>query len=236
MRCTGGELSRLSRCAERSAARSPSRRDALSCRRGAPAGSRATLFSMGLRPRRRSCRASSPLGDIDEDEIAFAEAQAPAACGGSAGSASRARRRSNGGCCSTRPRATEWARAAGGSRQREAYDLRSSRRRRTAVPALADDLARLIDDMTTRAGRLGAARRPGAADHLDRYWRAHPRDFCRSRARAWPAMLHEAWQRSSRSGAARSADRGGGGTRLASATTRRWSPPARPARCRRPPN
>ena len=171
---TGGRLSAFPACAIRS--RSPPRRSI--CRRGAPAGWRATLFSMRSKTDAAILPRIVPLGDIDEDEIVFAEA----AAGDSRPMRSSCRRRSaasNGGCC-WRSSFCKWARAPD---VRGAKARRSSRSTPAAALALADDLARLMDDMTTRAGVVGAARRAGARRSRP-LLAAHARISSRSRASA----------------------------------------------------
>ena len=116
------------------------------CRRGAPAGWRATSSSTSSKTTPRSCRASSPLGDIDEDEIAFAEA--------ATGELRRTRstlppaldaleRR----LLLARARSLKWANVAAVRGEQGAPLIANTP---AAALALADDLARLMDDMTTR--------------------------------------------------------------------------------------
>ena len=111
----------------------------------------------------RSCRASSPIGDIDEDEIAFAQAATagrrdalalPPALGGLERRLLLAQLVLN------------WASALGAASADEAPLVANTP---AAALALADDLARLMDDMTTREvpwDRLDEL----VPDDLDDYW------------------------------------------------------------------
>ena len=124
------------------------------------------------------------IGDIDEDEIAFAEAAAgglaaealdlPPALGG-------LERR----LLLTRL-ITEWARAPA---VRGAEGIPLVAQTPTAACALADDLARLIDDMTMREVSWDAL--DGLVpDFLDPYWQLTLKFLQIARA-TWPAMLSE---------------------------------------------
>ena len=124
------------------------------------------------------------IGDIDEDEIAFAEAAAgglaaealdlPPALGG-------LERR----LLLTRL-ITEWARAPA---VRGAEGIPLVAQTPTAACALADDLARLIDDMTMREVSWDAL--DGLVpDFLDPYWQLTLKFLQIARA-TWPAMLRE---------------------------------------------
>ena len=101
-----------------------------------------------------------------------------------------------------------------------------------AACALADDLARLIDDMTMREvswdGLDGLV-----PDFLDPYWQLTLK-FLQIARGTWPAMLRErgAIEPAARRDALIKAE----AARLARKAKRRWSPPARQGRSRRPPN
>ena len=115
------------------------------CRRGAPAGSHAMLFSTCLTAEAAILPRIVAIGDIDEDEIVFAERRAggiaaealalPPALDGMERRLLLARL------------LPKWA-----ARRRCAAHERHAARRAppAAACALADDLARLMDDMTTR--------------------------------------------------------------------------------------
>jgi ATP-dependent helicase/nuclease subunit B len=124
------------------------------------------------------------IGDIDEDEIAFAEA----ASGGIAEDAL------------TLPEALDglerrllltrlivnWANSPALHGQSGTPLVAQTP---AAACALADDLARLIDDMTTRGvpwERLGDL----VPDNFDRYWQQTLK-FLEIARDSWPAMLHE---------------------------------------------
>jgi ATP-dependent helicase/nuclease subunit B len=103
------------------------------------------------------------IGDVDEDEIAFAQA----ATGALAGRRSICRRRSAGssGAAAGAARA-QWAASIRPSKKDEAPLVASNP---ASALALADDLARLMDDMTTRGvpwDRLDEL----VPEALDRYW------------------------------------------------------------------
>ncbi len=133
---------------------------------------------------RRSCRASSPIGDIDEDEIAFAEAAAgeiaadalalPEALGG-------LERR-----LLLTQLVSKWAQS---SELHGASGTPLVAQTPASACALADDLARLIDDMTTRGvswDRLDDL----VPDKFDIYWQLTLR-FLQIAHRAWPEVLRE---------------------------------------------
>jgi ATP-dependent helicase/nuclease subunit B len=158
----------------------------------------ATLFL----PTRRACRLARdafldvlkggaailprivPLGDIDEDEIAFAEAatgdiaaealKLPPALGG-------LERR-----LLLTQLIVKWANSPELHRQGGTPLVAQTP---AAACVLADDLARLIDDMTTRGvswDRLDKL----VPDDFDEYWRL-TLQFLQIAREAWPAMLHE---------------------------------------------
>src|SRR5262245_30440647 len=124
------------------------------------------------------------IGDIDEDEIVFAEAATgdiaaealdlPPALGGLERRMLLARL------------VLQWA-AAPEMRAQEGAPLVAASP--AAALALADDLARLIDDMTTRQvswDRLDDL----VPDHVDEYWQLTLR-FLKIAREAWPAILNE---------------------------------------------
>ena len=130
--------------------RSRSRARRSICRRGAPAASRATSSST-----RSGDAAILPrivaIGDIDEDEIVFAEAR-PAR---SRRRRSRCRARSSRFERKAAARAADPEMGARGMRTDEGAPLVANTP--AAALALADDLARLIDDMTTRKVSTGTS-------------------------------------------------------------------------------
>jgi ATP-dependent helicase/nuclease subunit B len=129
-----------------------------------------------------------PIGDVDEDEILFDQA---------AGGA---------GAALDLPEALELPQALGGLERRLllgqlvlAWAARLTPQHAGEAPlianhpatalALADDLGRLIDDMTTRGvswERLDDL----VPDHLDKYWQL-TLEFLKIARTAWPAMLAE---------------------------------------------
>jgi ATP-dependent helicase/nuclease subunit B len=131
-----------------------------------------------------------PIGDVDEDEILFDQA----ASGAGAADAPDL------------PEALELPAALGGLERRLllgqlvlAWAARLTPQHAGEAPlianhpatalALADDLGRLIDDMTTRGvsfDRLDDL----VPDHLDKYWQL-TLDFLKIARTAWPAMLAE---------------------------------------------
>ncbi|TMJ02243.1 MAG: double-strand break repair protein AddB [Alphaproteobacteria bacterium] len=158
------------------------------------AWSRATLFL----PTRRACALARdafldvlnveaavlprivPLGDIDEDELAFADAASgeagldvPPELGGLERRMLLARL------------VLRWAERL----KPEAGETPLIVHSPAAALALADDLANLIDDMTTRQvdwGKLDGL----VPDNLDRYWQL-TLDFLKIAAEYWPAELKE---------------------------------------------
>ena len=157
---------------------------------------RATLFL----PTRRACRLARdlfreafgdqavilprlvPVGDIDEDEIAFAEA----ATGGLGGVALDMPEALGG-----LPRRLLLARLilgwAKAPKVRSEDDVPLVANTPAAALALADDLARLMDDMTTRQvpwTRLDDL----VPDDLDRYWQL-TLDFLKIAREHWPGVL-----------------------------------------------
>jgi ATP-dependent helicase/nuclease subunit B len=159
---------------------------------------RATLYL----PTRRACRLARdvfldrldgdaailprivPLGDIDEDEIAFAEAAtaelAEAALHLPPAIAPLERR------LLLAELILQWANSP---EVRGAHGAALIANTPSAALGLADDLARLIDDMTTRQvawERLDAL----VPDDLDRYWQLSLR-FLKIAREAWPALRAE---------------------------------------------
>jgi ATP-dependent helicase/nuclease subunit B len=158
------------------------------------AWSRATLFL----PTRRACALARdlfldvlkveaavlprivPLGDIDEDELAFAEAasgeaslEVPDELGGLERRMLLARL------------VLRWAEQLKPQAGEPPLIVHSP----AAALALADDLARLIDDMTTR--QIGWEKLNGLVpDNLDRYWQL-TLDFLKIAGEYWPAELNE---------------------------------------------
>ena len=115
------------------------------CRRAAPAGWRAMLFSTFSKTMRRSCRASSRIGDIDEDEIAFAEAAT-----GDIAADALALPQALGGLERRLLLTQLISKWANSPKLHGASGTPLVAQTPAAACALADDLARLIDDMTTR--------------------------------------------------------------------------------------
>ena len=121
-----------------------------------------------------------PLGDIDEDELAFAEAAAgetgldvPDELGGLERRVLLARL------------VLQWAERLKPEAGEPPLIVHSP----AAALALADDLARLIDDMTTR--QVAWERLNGLVpDALDRYWQL-TLDFLRIAGEHWPKLLDE---------------------------------------------
>jgi ATP-dependent helicase/nuclease subunit B len=121
-----------------------------------------------------------PLGDIDEDEIAFAEAasgeaglEVPPELGGLERRMLLARL------------VLQWAEQLRPRAGETPLIVHSP----AAALALADALARLIDDMTTR--QVGWGRLDGLVpDHLDRYWQL-TLDFLKIAGEHWPKLLDE---------------------------------------------
>ena len=169
---------------------------------------RATLYL----PTRRACRLARdrvsrrrsaadaamlprivPIGDIDEDELAFAQAgrraaaealDLPPALGGLERRLLLARL------------VLAWARSRGVRAEASAPLVANTP---AAALALADDLARLMDDMATRDVRWD--RLDGLVpDHLDHYWQL-TLDSCKIAREQWPAILART-ARSSRPSAA----------------------------------
>ena len=172
------------------------------CRPGAPAGWRATCSSTCSTATPRSCRASSPIGDIDEDEIAFAEAATGELAEAALDSAGRARRaRAPAAAGRADPEMGE-SPAMRGARRRAAGRQHSgrragARRRSRAADGRHDDAA----------GAVGQARRPGAG-RARRILAAHAA-LSEDRARALAERPRRA--RRDRAGRApRPADRGRG--------------------------
>src|SRR3954471_9100673 len=121
-----------------------------------------------------------PLGDIDEDELAFAEAasgeaglEVPGELGGLERRMLLARL------------VLQWAAQLKPQGGEPPLIVHSP----AAALALADDLARLIDDMTTR--QVAWQKLNGLVpDNLDRYWQL-TLDFLKIAADYWPAELKE---------------------------------------------
>ena len=124
------------------------------------------------------------VGDVDEDEIAFAEAATgaiatealdlPPPLGGLERRLLLAQL------------VLKWASGIAPDKKGEAPLVANNP---AAALALADDLARLIDDMTTRA--VPWERLDGLVpDNLDRYWQL-TLEFLKIARETWPAMLAE---------------------------------------------
>ena len=156
-----------------------------------------------------------PIGDVDEDEILFDQAASGARGARPAGGARAAATRwaaSSGGCCW---RGWCWPGPARLAPQHPGEAPLIANHPATAL-ALADDLGRLIDDMTTRGvswDRLDEL----VPDHLDKYWQL-TLDFLKIARTAWPDDSGRARHDRSRR-AAQCADqgRGGRGSRAAAA-------------------
>src|SRR6478752_9891383 len=121
-----------------------------------------------------------PLGDIDEDELAFAEAAAgetgldvPEELGGIERRMLLARL------------VLQWAERLKPQAGEPPLIVHSP----AAALALADDLARLIDDMTTRQVPWERLDRL-VPDNLDHYWQL-TLDFLKIARETWPAILDE---------------------------------------------
>ena len=166
------------------AIRSRSRPRHFFCRRGAPAGSRARSFSTSSPPTPRFSRASSRSATSTRTRLAFAEAATggiaaqaldlPPALGGLERRVLLARL------------VLQWAASPEMRAQRGAPLVASSP---AAALALADDLARLIDDMMTR--QVSWDRLDGLVpDHVDEYWQLTLK-FLKIARQAWPAILDE---------------------------------------------
>ena len=121
-----------------------------------------------------------PLGDIDEDELAFAEAASgeagldvPPELGG----------------LERRMLLAQLVLAWAGRLRPEKGEPPLIVHSPAAALALADALARLIDDMTTR--QVAWERLNGLVpDHLDRYWQL-TLDFLKIAGQHWPKLLDE---------------------------------------------
>src|SRR5215218_9299188 len=124
------------------------------------------------------------LGDIDEDEIIFAEAATREIAGAALDlpePLSAAKRR----MLLTRL-VLQWAAAPGMRGEAGARLVASSP---AAAFALADDLARLMDDMTTR--QVSWEKLDGLVpDHVDLYWQK-TLDFLKIARERWPEVLKE---------------------------------------------
>lgn len=125
-----------------------------------------------------------PIGDVDEDEIAFAEqatgdlAAAALDLPPSLGTLERK--------LLLAELVLKWAQALAPQQAGEAPLVANTP---AAALALADDLARLIDDMVTR--RVDWARLDGLVpDHLDEYWQLTLK-FLRIARHVWPEILKE---------------------------------------------
>ena len=155
------------------------------CRRGAPAGSRATPFSTFSKTTRRSCRASSPSAISTRTRSPLPRPR-PAT---SPPRRWRCRKRSaasSGGCCSRGSSANGRARRNCTARAGAPLVAQTP----AAACALADDLARLIDDMTMRGvpwDRLDDL----VPEQFDEYWQLTLR-FLQIAREAWPAVLRGA--------------------------------------------
>src|SRR5437763_15342352 len=158
------------------------------------AWSRATLFL----PTRRACALARdafldvlnveaavlprivPLGDIDEDELAFAEAASGEAGLDVPGELGGLKRR-----MLLARLVLQWAQQLKPQGAEPPLIVHSP----AAALALADDLARLIDDMTTR--QIAWERLNGLVpDALDRYWQL-TLDFLKIAGEHWPKLLDE---------------------------------------------
>jgi ATP-dependent helicase/nuclease subunit B len=123
-----------------------------------------------------------PIGDIDEDEIVFAQA----AAGASAADALELPP-ALGGLERRMLLAQLVAKWANAPDVRTAEGVRLVANNPASALALADDLARLMDDMTTRQvswDKLDAL----VPDNLDEYWQLTLR-FLKIAREAWPALL-----------------------------------------------
>ena len=137
------------------------------------------------------------LGDIDEDELAFAEQSDQYRRAGAAGHSTktgRARAPADAGAIWSPPGQRGpviWRPLVVGGP--------------ASTLALADDLARLMDDMVTR-GVDWKALDGLVPDQLDQYWQ-HSLEFLKIARQAWPAHLEEIRQDRA-GGTARPPDRG----------------------------
>jgi ATP-dependent helicase/nuclease subunit B len=115
-----------------------------------------------------------PLGDVDEDEIAFERegADLPDAISPTARRIVLARL------------VQQWADSS--ARDRREPPLETAP---VAALALADELARVLDDLTIEGVQLEALDKI-IPDHLDEYWNVS-RDFLKIVQRAWPDILKE---------------------------------------------
>jgi ATP-dependent helicase/nuclease subunit B len=120
-----------------------------------------------------------PLGDIDEDELVFADATNEAALELPPALPPLQRR------LLLAQLVMKWAAQLKPAAGEPTLIVHSP----ASALALADDLARLIDDMTTRQvdwSRLGTL----VPDHLDKYWQL-TLDFLKIARETWPAILQE---------------------------------------------
>ena len=179
--------------------RSPRRRSI--CRRGAPAGWRATIFLDVLKRDAAILPRIVPIGDVDEDELAFAEA----ATGEIAGAALDLPEALGGleRRLLLAQLILKWAATTGDARRRRCSAGRQqpgrgagARRRSRAADGRHDDAA----------GRRGSRLDDLVPDELDEYWQLHarlPEDRARAlAARSWTSTAHRAGR------APRPADRG----------------------------
>src|SRR5215213_1136869 len=121
-----------------------------------------------------------PLGDIDEDELAFAEAASGAAGLEIPDALEPLERR-----MLLARLVLGWAERLKPAKDEPPLIVHSP----AAALALADALARLIDDMTTR--QVAWERLNGLVpDHLDRYWQL-TLDFLKIAGEHWPKLLDE---------------------------------------------
>ena len=120
-----------------------------------------------------------PLGDIDEDELAFADATNEATLELPPALPALQRR------LLLAQLVMKWAAQLKPAAGEPALIVHSP----ASALALADALARLIDDMTTR--QVDWSRLDGLVpDHLDKYWQL-TLDFLKIAREAWPAILEE---------------------------------------------
>ena len=168
-----------SRASRRGTIRKDSRRRRSICRPGAPGGMAREIFLDELKADAAVLPRIVALGDIDEDELAFAEESeqyggaAPLDIPPKLGELERR--------LTLARLVAAWAKGpvlaplvVGGP---------------ASTLALAGDLARLMDDMVTRG--VGWEALDGLVpDQLDQYWQ-HSLDFLRIARQAWPAHLQE---------------------------------------------